>query len=388
MLEKSASVLLVDDREDGLIALEAVLKDSGCRTVTASSGTEALKRIAEEDFAVVLLDIQMPTMDGFQTARRIREHDRGRYVPIIFITAINKDIYHVLQGYHAGAVDYLLKPFNPDILLSKVRVFADLYRMQMKILDQAAVLETQSRELRQLNESLKLAQKEIVEISEKERNRLGQDLHDGLAQELTAGCYMIRSIKSRWQESMPEHAASVFDELSELLQRSQTKSRRLARILYPVELEREGLAMALKDLAVNTSKVFEVDCQVVIEGPEFRDENELVKNQFYRIAQEAVQNAVRHAQAKSIRIIMANLDDKLHLEVGDDGIGIEEEKKNTGMGLRIIRHRSEMIGASLSIESTPKKGTRVRCQWLKHEQKKSQNPDHQPQSYAIKAVTA
>jgi len=123
-----ASVLLVDDRPENLLALTAVLEPLAVRLVTAGSGEEALRALLGEDFAVVLLDVQMPGMDGFETAEYIRGRERSARTPIIFLTAVSTDMSQVLRGYEAGAVDYVLKPFDPVILRSKVAVFAELER--------------------------------------------------------------------------------------------------------------------------------------------------------------------------------------------------------------------------------------------------------------------
>src|SRR4051812_26107838 len=122
------SVLLVDDRPENLPALTAVLEPLAVRLVTAESGEEALRALLAEDFAVVLLDVQMPGMDGFETAEYIRGRERNARTPIIFLTAVSTDITQVLRGYEAGAVDYVLKPFDPVVLRSKVAVFAELER--------------------------------------------------------------------------------------------------------------------------------------------------------------------------------------------------------------------------------------------------------------------
>jgi PAS domain S-box-containing protein len=124
------SVLLVDDRPENLLALTAVLEPLEVRLVTAESGEEALRALLGEDFAVVLLDVQMPGMDGFETASYIRGRERSARTPIIFLTAVSTDISQVLRGYEAGAVDYVLKPFDPVVLRSKVAVFAELERHQ------------------------------------------------------------------------------------------------------------------------------------------------------------------------------------------------------------------------------------------------------------------
>ena len=120
------AVLLVDDREENLIALRAVLEPLPCRLVSATSGMDALKALLHQDFAVVLLDVQMPGMDGFETAELIKGRERTRTLPIIFVTAISKEQHHVFRGYETGAVDYVFKPYDPEILRSKVAVFLEL----------------------------------------------------------------------------------------------------------------------------------------------------------------------------------------------------------------------------------------------------------------------
>ena len=128
-----ASILLVDDQEENLLALEAVLEPLGQRLVRATSGEEALGAILKEEFALILLDVQMPNMDGFQTATFIKQRQKTRHIPIIFLTALSKELHHMFRGYSAGAVDYVVKPFDPMILRSKVQVFVDLYRKEYEL---------------------------------------------------------------------------------------------------------------------------------------------------------------------------------------------------------------------------------------------------------------
>ncbi|MDX6676540.1 MAG: hypothetical protein QOE31_592 [Solirubrobacteraceae bacterium] len=122
---RQTAVLLVDDRQENLLALEAVLAPTGCRLVSARSGDEALRALLKDDFAVILLDVQMPGLDGFETAELIRARERSRSVPIIFVTAISKEPHNVFRGYETGAVDYLFKPVDPIVLRSKVEVFVE-----------------------------------------------------------------------------------------------------------------------------------------------------------------------------------------------------------------------------------------------------------------------
>jgi PAS domain S-box-containing protein len=127
-MSERPSVLLVDDRPENLVALEATLAPLDCDLVTAASGAEALRHLMRDDFAVIVLDVQMPDLDGFETAEYIKRRERTRTIPIIFVTAISKEEEHVYRGYEAGAVDYVFKPFDPELLRSKVAVFVDLWR--------------------------------------------------------------------------------------------------------------------------------------------------------------------------------------------------------------------------------------------------------------------
>jgi signal transduction histidine kinase/DNA-binding response OmpR family regulator len=143
------NILLVDDRAENLLALEAMLEPLGQHLVKAQSGEEALKYLLRQDVAVILLDVQMPGMDGFETAELIRGRDRSKHTPIIFLTAIHISDTHVARGYQVGAVDFLLKPIVPDILLSKVAVFVDLAQKADQITHQAVALEATIHALEQ-----------------------------------------------------------------------------------------------------------------------------------------------------------------------------------------------------------------------------------------------
>ena len=141
-----ASILLVDDHPANVVALEAILAPLGHELVTASSGEEALRQLLRRDFALILLDVQMAGLDGFQTASLIKQRPRSRYIPIIFITAVGRDAAHVFRGYSEGAVDYLVKPFDPDILRSKAQVFVDLHLKEEQLKAQARLLRDHERD--------------------------------------------------------------------------------------------------------------------------------------------------------------------------------------------------------------------------------------------------
>jgi CheY-like chemotaxis protein len=140
MVTERAKILLVDDRPENLVALEAVLGALDQTLVRAASGEEALKALLSEDFAVILLDVQMPGLDGFETAAHIKRRERTKDIPIIFLTAVSNGPHHTFRGYAAGAVDYLAKPFDPWILRAKVSVFVELHRKNLLLKEQAQLL--------------------------------------------------------------------------------------------------------------------------------------------------------------------------------------------------------------------------------------------------------
>lgn len=143
--ENRINILLVDDRPENLLALEAIIERDEYNLIKAYSGEEALKYLLKYDFAVILLDVQMPGMDGFSTAKIIKAREKTKNIPILFITANNLDSEHIFMGYSVGAIDYLLKPFDPLILKSKVERFVELYLLNKKIIEQSKSLEDKNK---------------------------------------------------------------------------------------------------------------------------------------------------------------------------------------------------------------------------------------------------
>lgn len=148
----AAKILVVDDHPANVLAVEAILEPLGRPIVKASSGEEALRRVLDDDFAVILMDVQMPGLDGFATVSILRERERTRLTPVIFLTAINKSPQHVSRGYAEGAVDYLFKPFDPAILRAKVSVFLELHEARERV--RAMEIEKRKRERAELEEAV------------------------------------------------------------------------------------------------------------------------------------------------------------------------------------------------------------------------------------------
>jgi two-component system, cell cycle response regulator len=161
--KEKVNILIVDDRKENLIALEALLERSEVTIIKAESGNQALGLMLEFNFSVVLLDVQMPEMDGFEVAELMRSKEKTRNIPIIFVTAINKEEKYVFKGYEMGGVDYLFKPINPHILKSKVGVFLELYRKRLELERLVNEKNEYILELHQLNKRIQEQQKDLLE---------------------------------------------------------------------------------------------------------------------------------------------------------------------------------------------------------------------------------
>lgn len=193
-VERKVNILLVDDRAEKLLALEAILGSLGQNLVMARSGKEALRYLLREQFAVILMDVAMPEMDGFETASLIRKRGQTEHTPIIFITSINNTDNHIAQGYSLGAVDYMLTPVIPEVLKAKVAVFADLYRKTEMVREQA----DQLRQLEEIHYRRQLTEAVDRLETETKRNRFFSLAVDMLAIAGFDGCF--KQLNPTWQK--------------------------------------------------------------------------------------------------------------------------------------------------------------------------------------------
>ncbi|MEW9671519.1 two-component system response regulator [Ammoniphilus sp. 3BR4] len=155
--EGKVNILLVDDRPENLLALEAIIEREDYQLIKASSGEEALKLLLKYDFATILLDVQMPGIDGFETAKIIKAREKSKNILLIFVTANNLDSQHIFNGYFVGAIDYILKPFDSYILKAKVQGFVDLYKMNLKLVQQTEGLIKKTIEVEKAYKELSVA---------------------------------------------------------------------------------------------------------------------------------------------------------------------------------------------------------------------------------------
>ncbi|MEH2213920.1 hybrid sensor histidine kinase/response regulator [Nostoc sp.] len=200
-MEPKVNILLVDDKLENLLALEAILEKLGENLVRATSGEEALRCLLHQDFAVILLDVQMPGMDGFETATLIRNRGRSRHTPIIFLTAFSTSDQMLFKGYALGAVDYLLKPLDPNILTSKVIVFVELFKKTEAVKQQTAQLVAVNTELRQSEERFRsLSTCSPVGIFETDTE--GNCKYTNPRYQVICGLKAAESLEKKWLESV------------------------------------------------------------------------------------------------------------------------------------------------------------------------------------------
>ena len=361
------NILLVDDDARNLDVLESILKTDDHRLIRAETADAALMALINEEFACIVLDIQMPGMNGIDLARLIKTRKRSQHIPIIFLTAYFQDEKDVLMGYGVGAVDYLTKPLNTKILKSKVDVFVKLFRTTGALSRANAALEEQTEELAEVNGRLlsQIREREqletlVLNISEREQQRIGQDLHDGLCQQLTGIKFKNRLLEQKLAERGSPQVQDT-QEIEKLLSDAIEQARSQALGLHPVRLEAEGLRTALYELAASTTEFFGIECICSIPASVTISDH-AVAIHFYRIAQEAINNAIKHGKAKTVHLQLAGRDDDYQLNVQDDGVGIGlPQPGQGGMGLHIMNYRARTLGAVLNIRPGDRGGTLVTC---------------------------
>ena len=195
-MKNTANLLLVDDVPQNLTALESILDDLDCNIFKATSANEALRLVLHHDFALLLLDVQMPDMNGFELAELLRGRQETRQIPLIFVTAISKEQKYVFRGYEIGAVDYLFKPIEPDILRSKIRVFLELYKQRQVVEQQAHALE---KKMQALENEIKERER-VEEELQKHQDQL-EELVKARTVELTSATEALRKLNQELQEA-------------------------------------------------------------------------------------------------------------------------------------------------------------------------------------------
>lgn len=367
---ETVAILLVDDRPDKLLALESVISTLGQNIVKASSGKEALRCLLHQDFAVILLDINMPGMDGFETASLIRQRRNSEHTPIIFVTGISDTDTHVSRGYSLGAVDYILTPVLPDVLRTKVSVFVELHKKTLQVKQQADSLRRahdelevrvreRTAELANANAALKVeiavrrqAEGKVRE-SLQEKEVLLKEIHHRVKNNLQVVSSLLRL-----------QAAGIKDEATAaLFYESQTRVRSMALIheeLYQAgNLARVDFASYLRRLLPDLARSYRADAS---ENVELKIEAADVSLPVDRaipcglIVNELMTNALKHGfpngRPGSIQVRLAAQNQQTTLAVRDDGAGFPQEmdfRQSRSLGLQLVCTLANQLGGTISL---------------------------------------
>jgi signal transduction histidine kinase len=371
-------VLLVNDDSANLLALASLLSNQeDYEVVTASSGEDALRRVLNNDFAVILLDISMPGMDGFETAEAIHSHPRSASVPIIFVTAHYADEMYRLKGYQKGAVDYLFTPVIPQILQTKVAVFVELAKKNLQLKRQTQELEQMNMRLqqqrqqdlehinerKQAEEALRQSQEELRElasyqerIKEDERKRIAREIHDELGQNLLALRIDIAMLHARTGTSHPKLNKKVHSVLDHI-DATMKAMRAIINNLRPTVLDL-GLNAAIEWQVKDFQRRTGIACELMMPADEL-DVDDNRATALFRILQESLNNVFRHARASKTRINLKVEQERLFMSVSDNGVGIFPgcRRKANSFGLVGIKERISALGGEFSLEAGEESGT-------------------------------
>jgi signal transduction histidine kinase len=339
-VHEKVNILMVDDQAGKLLSYEAILGDLGENLLKAHSGKEALEILLKTEVAVVLLDVSMPDLDGYDLALMIREHPRFQTTPIIFISAVLMTDVDRLKGYERGAVDYISVPVVPELLRAKVSVFVDLYRKSKE-------LETLNLELRRLSSSLIAAQDE-------ERRRIARDLHDGLGQELSGAKMMVDCLRAQNQSQEWKDRAAT--EASALIDQAIQQVRSMSHLLHPPMLDEVGLQSSLQWYVDGLTKRSGLGTSLETDPKDFPRLTPELETTVFRIVQEALTNVYRHAEAKTSKITLTLKQNQVIIAVTDDGKGIPDavvglEGDKIGIGMAGMKQRVKEFGGDLRLKN-------------------------------------
>lgn len=346
-----AAVLIVDDSPAKLKAITAIITRMGLEVSTASSGREALRMLLKQDFAVILLDVKMPVMDGFETATLIHGRPRSAHTPIIFITAEASSDSERFLAYTMGAVDYIFSPIIAEVLCAKVRVFVDLFYLQRRLIMQTDELRQSKQLLLQLATHQEL-------IKEEERKRIAREIHDELGQNLLAlriDASMLHARTASTHPKLNEKAAYALHHIDATIK----SVRGIINDLRPPVLDL-GLQAAIEWQIEEFRRRSGIECIMHVENEHLdRGIAERQATALFRILQESLTNILRHAQATQVNVELHRSDASFTMRIADDGIGMPENPRAgaQSFGLQGIKERVRMLGGELVIDSAPGAGT-------------------------------
>src|SRR5271170_7651647 len=341
--QEKVNILMVDDQPGKLITYEAILGELNENLIKARSGKEALDHLLKTDIAVVLMDVSMPELDGFELADMIRQHPRFQKVAIIFISAVHLTDIDRLNAYQRGAVDYIAVPIVPELVRAKVRVFADLHR--------------KTHQLEMLNRDLRTLSARLLAMQDEERRRIARDLHDSIGP-LIAALSMNNGMLAQQTKKLGPEIGDVLQQNNQLVEQLSKETRTISHLLHPPLLDEIGLLPAIKMFAEGFAERSSVKVNVEL-SPDIGRLPPNVEISIFRIVQECLTNVYRHSGSKTARIRIFPSDQKmLTVQVCDEGKGIPPELRvsmslgtSNGVGLSGMRERVRELGGTLEIQS-------------------------------------
>jgi two-component system, sensor histidine kinase and response regulator len=391
--QTTIKILLVDDRPDNLMSMEIVLEDQGYTFYKATSGKDALKiLLKEDDFSLILLDVRMPIMDGYETAELIYQREKLRLVPIIFITGQDYEEAAMFKGYQAGAVDYIRKPFSPQILRSKVAVFAELHRKNQLLTKQEEKLRVINEDLMRLNSELenrvkeRTLQLETLNSELKDLNLSKDKFLSVISHDLRNPATALIATSEKLNRDIEKLSTPDVKNLSNIIHRTAHKIvQQLNELVDWAKKQREKTSFSPKKINLVEGMN---DSLELLKGIAAQKEIDLVNtivDEMYvsadslmlrSIVQNLVTNAIKYTPQKgSITISASQSDRMVEICVADTGIGMSSEimdrlfdefnpslkgtnnEHGTGLGLILVKDFVTQHGGTIQVESNENKGT-------------------------------